>query len=69
MPKLTDARIEALSNKRGAKKIAVQNFLWTVGNNECREYAYANLEQDARLYKWNAATQAAIRTGISEHFK
>jgi hypothetical protein len=28
-----------------------------------------NLKQDARSYKWNAATQKAITTGINEFFK
>lgn len=48
-----------------AKKIAVENFLMTVGNNPNPQCALANLQMDANLYKWNQATQRAIKEGIN----
>lgn len=50
------------------KTIAVENFLGSLGG-MTRDDANANLEMDARMYKWNAATVKAIRTGIVKHFK
>ena len=50
------------------KQIAVENFLGSLeGMN--RLEAQANLDMDARLYRWNAATVKAIRAGINKHFK
>lgn len=64
---LTSEEIKALSERRGAKAIAVQNFLGTLGDMS-RGDALANLTLDAGLYKWNAATKKAIRDGILKHF-
>jgi hypothetical protein len=61
--KLTAARINQLASRKGVKKIAVENFLSTMGS---RDDALVNLGEDARSYGWNAATQRAIRTGILE---
>jgi len=65
---LTTERIEQLASRRGVKAVAVRNFLFTVGVNQNLIVAYANLEYDARSYRWNAATVNAIRTGIIEYF-
>lgn len=65
---LTEKRIAALAERRGARAIAVENFLRSLGTLSL-EHALANLELDARLYRWNAATQAAIRAGILEAFR
>jgi len=62
MRKLTIEEIEKLSARKGVKAIVVKNFLSTMGSNASD--AYGNLSQDARSYKWNAATQKAIRDGI-----
>lgn len=51
------------ANKNEAKKIAVENFLGTLGDLTTHE-AIANLNMDAKLYKWNAATVKAILDGI-----
>lgn len=48
-----------------ARKIAVYNFLGTVGNNPSAMTANMNLSMDARSYKWKAQTVEAIRVGIS----
>jgi hypothetical protein len=65
---LTVDRIEKLASRRGVRAVAVRNFLLTVGENKNLMVAYANLEADARSYRWNAATVNAIRTGIREYF-
>jgi hypothetical protein len=65
---LTIERIEQLSSKKGVRAVAVRNFLFTVGENQNSIVAYANLEADARSYRWNAATVNAICTGIREYF-
>lgn len=60
---LTDEQIEELANREGVRKIAVENFLTSLGGLTKGE-ALANLKMDAKLYKWNSATQKAIRDGI-----
>lgn len=65
---ITSIEIEGLSARKGAYTIAVQNFLGSLGNMTASE-AYANLRQDARSYKWNAATVGAISLGIARHYK
>lgn len=64
---LSKEDIEKLSNAKGAKKIAVENFLSSLYGDKLE--AYANLESDAKSYKWNAATKNAIRKGIQQFFK
>ena len=59
---LTNAEIEQLASTKGARRIAVENFLSTMGTDE--RIARANFSLDTGLYKWNAPTQAAIRAGI-----
>jgi len=66
---LTSEKIAELANRNGVRRIAVENFLGTVGSNPNAYAATQNLYQDARDYKWNAATQTAIRRGIELHFK
>lgn len=55
--------IEKLATSRGCKRIAVENFLMSLGDLS-RAEAFMNLELDADLYKWNTATQSAIVEGI-----
>jgi len=62
--KLDNDEIERLANKPGVRKIAVENFLMTVDNNDNAMYANMNLGEDAKSYKWNAATVSAIKEGI-----
>ena len=62
MRKLTNEEIESLASRKGVKRIAVENFLATMGTN--RTNAAINLGMDAKSYKWNLATVRAIRKGI-----
>lgn len=64
MKKITSERIAELAGAKGCKKIAVENFLMSMGENA--QEALANLEYDARIYKWNEATKKAIQKGIRE---
>lgn len=49
------------------KQNAVDNFLASLGS-LTKDQALANLALDARSYKWNAETIAAIKAGIEVHF-
>jgi hypothetical protein len=60
-------RIQELASRKGVRKIAVENFLGSV-EGLSRPAAIMNLAQDARDYRWNAATQSAIKRGIELHF-
>lgn len=62
MRKLTLQEIEQLSIRLGVKRIAVENFLMSMGDDGV--LARCNLALDAKLYKWNKATCDAIANGI-----
>ena len=59
---LTGAEIEKLASRKGVKKLSVENYLASMGDDAMA--ASINLTQDAKSYKWNAATVKAIRDGI-----
>ncbi len=62
---LTQTAIQdALKKYPKAKKIAVENFVWSASNDN-RANAM-NLSQDARLYSWNAATVSAIKMALQQ---
>jgi len=62
---LTPQEIEKILKKfPNAKLVAVENFLMTVGQNQNKYYALANLDKDRLLYGWNSDTVRAIRKGI-----
>jgi hypothetical protein len=63
MRKLSNFEIEQFASRKGVRRIAVENFLSSMGDNAM--YAGMNLSQDSRLYKWNTATIRAIREGIN----
>ena len=63
MKKLTSKQIEKLAGRKGVKKIAVENFLSTMGTDTLE--VTLNLHADAKSYKWNAATINAIKSGIA----
>jgi hypothetical protein len=65
---LTNKKIEELSLREGVKKIAVENFLYSINSNLNADNAYSNLDYDAFLYNWNIATVNAISEGIIEYF-
>jgi len=62
MKKLSIQEIEKFSNRSGVKKIAVENFLMSMGTNET--HARLNLQMDGEHYKWNWITYRAIEDGI-----
>ena len=64
---LTQKRIIELSQRKGVKTIAVQNFLFSFDKNDASA-AYGNLKYDANIYRWNAATVKAIIQGLKEAF-
>lgn len=63
--RLTPERIAELASGPKVRKIAVENFLSTLGSMSYQE-AKGNLEMDARSYRWNEETYGAIWTGILE---
>ena len=62
--------IEKLASGKSVRKIAVENFLMslTTEGEDAEWNAYMNLDMDSRLYKWNSATQKAIKSGIKKTF-
>ena len=62
MRELTILEISKFANRKGVRKIAIENFLMTMGNNPLA--ASINMGYDADLYKWNNATIKAIKDGI-----
>ena len=68
MNKLDMKTIEELASRPGVKRIAVENFLMTLGDND-KKTALTNLGNDALVYNWNAVTFGAIYDGIiiAEH--
>lgn len=65
---LTPEKINELSNRKGVRSIAVQNFLTSLNGLTYQE-AIGNLEIDRRLYGWNIITFSAIREGINIAYK
>lgn len=61
---LTPKEILTLAAGAGVKRIAVENFLSSLDNALPMQGHLMNLEMDAASYKWNYATQSAIRAGI-----
>ena len=62
MRKLSSEEIERFASRSGVRRIAVENFLMSMGSDELS--ALGNLELDRQLYHWNAATVKAIGAGI-----
>ena len=63
MRKLTLEEIESLACRAKVRRIAVENFLMTMGTDVGNAYENANL--DKGLYNWNAPTFGAIMKGIN----
>lgn len=61
---LTPEQIQKLAGRKGVKRVAVENFLGSLAGSRASD-AFSNLRQDARDYKWNAATVTAISKGIT----
>lgn len=67
MRKLSTEEIEKFSSRDGVRKIAVENFLMSMGENPM--VAFGNLSMDAGLYNWNSKTVNTIRSGINLAFR
>ena len=65
MRELRDSEIAELATRPGVKKMAVENFLFSMPDNITAHGQRANAMMDAKLYRWNAATLDAIMSGIA----
>lgn len=61
---LTGPEIDELASRHGVRRVAVENFLISMPRELTWEMQYENLRRDARMYRWNIATRAAIAEGI-----
>jgi hypothetical protein len=66
---LTSEEIEKYASRKGVRRIAVENFLGTLGFAGSMQGELINMRNDARVYGWTAATQAAITAGIKKAYK
>ncbi len=57
--------VEKVSNKKGVKKIAVENFLMSLDKDYSYQDTKANLYNDSQSYKWNYKTIETIGKGIN----
>lgn len=64
MRELTNEEIERFASRKGVRRIAVENFLMSMGTELRPWQVRANANMDARLYRWNYATVKAINDGI-----
>ncbi len=62
MRELKEEEIQKLASLKGVRKIAVENFLGTMGTDD--QAAKGNLWLDARSYNWNQKTISTILRGI-----
>ena len=62
MRALTLQEIKQLASRPGARRIAVENFLTTMGDD--KEVAIVNWALDSKSYGWNDVTRGAIIAGI-----
>jgi hypothetical protein len=62
MRKLELEEIERFASRQGVRRIAVENFLMSMGTDE--GIAMMNLGYDRAVYRWNCETVGAIRDGI-----
>lgn len=62
MRELSPEEIASLSSRPGVKKMAVENFLASMGNDS--HGAWENLRADMSSYRWNEDTVQAISDGI-----
>ena len=64
MKPLNATEIEKFASKTGVRRIAVENFLGTLDTIIGYSGNASNMYRDAKMYKWNSATQNAILAGI-----
>jgi hypothetical protein len=66
---ITAQQIEVLASRKGVRRVAVENFLGSVGQAGGAANERRNLISDALAYGWNAATVSAISRGIGLHYR
>jgi hypothetical protein len=66
---LTIDEINKYASRKGVKRIAVENFLGSLGLAGSMRGELINMQSDAVLYGWNSATQNAITAGIKKAYK
>jgi len=69
MRQLTSVEIEKYASRKGVKRVAVENFLGSIGYAGSLAGELRNMYDDARAYRWNSATQNAIAAGIKKAYK
>jgi len=62
MRKLSSEEIERFASRSGVKRIAVENFLMSMGSSS--RDATLNMHHDALIYRWDDKTVKAIQDGI-----
>lgn len=62
MRELSIEEIEVFANRKGVRKIAVENFLMNMGF--VYKHAIGNLILNTAMYGWNSETYKAIEDGI-----
>lgn len=67
MSRLAIRDIKLLADREGVKRIAVENFLFSMTGDFYTDINH--LKAEKRLYKWNSATVKAIKEGIKLHEK
>lgn len=65
MRRLTVPEIERFATRKGVRRLAVENFLMTCHYSKNSHDAYENARADARSYKWDSNTLAAVIDGIA----
>jgi hypothetical protein len=66
---LSSEQIAKYASRKDVRKIAVENFLSTLGNAGSMGGELANLYADTQVYKWKSATVRAIEAGIRRAYK
>jgi hypothetical protein len=64
MRELSNDEIEMFASRVGVRRIAVENFLSTLGQAGGMSNELRNLGDDAKSFKWNKETVKAIKDGI-----
>ena len=69
MRQLTSTEVAKFAARPGVRKVAVMNFLGTLGEAGSTRGELRNLYADAQSYRWNVATIKAIEAGIKLAYK
>ena len=69
MTPLTSSQITSLASMPDVKRLAVENFLFSMPKDLTYQEQKLNAVNDVRAYKWNRATAKAIYQGIALAYK